>query len=363
MESALACGPGSDYTDLSIALDAALDGDILLVRPGLYFAWNDVDGRSLTIAGDGPFVQIAGQITVRNLAANQAFGLRRITFQYPGELSAINCVGPVLVEDCTIRADLSGGSGTFGAIYAQNARVVVTDSIIIGSAQYAAAGAPPTSGIYALNSALIVSGSTVLGGDGIDTYGDDVPGAPGMVLQGSTATVQGSSSWGGSGQTQPGGAGLNASSASSVVLRNGQFGGGSGVPGGESTVLDTGSLLTQLGGLSVDLDAPSPVREQESWTMTVSGAPGDSAWVLLGFTPAWLPLSPTKGVLTLSAPLVFLPLGTLDASGMATLATVIPELGFDAVPLQLQAAAVPAGGGGAFVLGERSLVTLLDSAF
>src|SRR5690349_16637044 len=62
-----AAGAG-DFAAIQPAVDAAADGDWLLVRAGSYAAFT-LDGRSLGIAADaGAQVQVAGGACVRNLA-------------------------------------------------------------------------------------------------------------------------------------------------------------------------------------------------------------------------------------------------------------------------------------------------------
>ncbi|MCB9897440.1 MAG: hypothetical protein H6825_05510 [Planctomycetes bacterium] len=355
-------GPGSDFTSLMLAIDSAADGDVLLLRGGAHDAWNTIDARSLTLVGDGPFVQIAGQITVTHLAPQQAFVLRDVTFQYPGSLELSDNDGPVLVDQCTIRADLQGGSGDFGAIHAVDSRVVVRDSLISGSAQYLAQSAPPTVGIHATNSTLLISGSTVLGGDGIDTYGDDVPAAAGMRLEGSHALVDASLVKGGTAVVEPGGPGLVLASDAGIVLRESAAQGGDGSPAGDASVLAPGAAFVMLPGVATRLSSSSPVREGASWTVDVTGEPGDGAWLVLGVSPAWASQASGLGVFGVGAPFVLLALGPLGPSGQTGFSVAVPELGVDSLDLWVQAVSVPAGGG-VKLLTPPAVTTLLDGAY
>jgi hypothetical protein len=61
------------FAEIQPAVDAAADGDVILVRPGAGYAAFTVDAKSIAVCFEGiggGFV--AGSVTVRNLRANQS---------------------------------------------------------------------------------------------------------------------------------------------------------------------------------------------------------------------------------------------------------------------------------------------------
>jgi hypothetical protein len=356
-------GPGSDYTFLWEAVDAAQDGDTLLIRSGIYNAWPTLDGRALSFIGDGPNVQWDGLVTVRNLAAHQKVVFRGITLGYGGAIELDDNEGVLYVEDCTILADQQGGPGQYAAIRAIDSRVVVTDSIILGSINYAIHGAPPTPGIEAIRSELVITNSAVYGGPGDDPYDVAVQGAAGMVLDDSLVRVQDSTIEGGYGASAMGGTGLVAANGSSLRLLQSSVSGGNGSPGGIVQTVDGSSQVMALSGAAHALPSVSPVREGESYVVTVQGAPGDAVWLGLSFGPGWFPTANDNFVLTLGAPFELVPLGALGPSGEVVISQPVPELGagWDGFDVLVQDLYVEAGSGRK-VFGPTTVITLLDGA-
>ncbi len=352
-------GPGADHTDLFPAIDASSDGDVILVRPGNYFMWNMVVGRSLTIAADGAPVVVNGLLTVRDLAANQSVVLRQLDVRYPGGLEVFDSEGVVVVEECKILGDLFGGTGVGGAVRVESARVVLEGSYVEGSWQYFNAGEPPTPALYAFESSVVVSGSQLVGGGGADTYGPDLPGAPALQAINSDIRVQGSFISGGNGFTESGGAGALLDADSAMWLRDNNIVGGPGAPSGVEFDAAPGAAVNSLTGTPVFVNAASPVREQESWSLQVDGPPGETAWALLG-APAWAPLPSGQGIVTTTA-LTIVPLGVFDGAGSLSIGATIPTLGFDALAFRIQVF-VPLAGA-PLTVGEGTNVVFLGPGF
>ena len=356
-------GPGTDTEFLWQGVDTAAEGDVLLVRPGFYEVWSTVDGRSLTIVADGDQVSVHGTITVRNLAAGQSVLLRGLDLGYPGSVELYDNDGVVYVEDCAILADQEGGAGQHAGILAVESRLVVTRCTVSGSLNYAFHDAPPTPGLLAVRSEVVVTSSTLVGGDGTDPYADSVPGAAGLWLDDSSATLEGTTVMGGYGDTAVGGTGLVALNGSSLrSLQCGTSGGG-GTPAGDAQMVDGSSMALGLTGTAHALASVSPVREGEPVSVTVQGAPGDLAWLALSLSPGWTPVFGGQHVLTLGSPFQLFALGPLGASGQLTLSSAVPSLGaLESLDLVLQELSVGAGGG-AKAAGPTTVITLLDTAF
>jgi len=356
-------GPGTDYEFLWQAIDAAADGDTLLIRPGFYETWVTVDGRSLTLLGDGAGVNIDGTLTVRHLAAGQRVVLRGLELGYAGSVELYDNDGVVYVEDCTILADQEGGAGELAGLLAVDSRVVVTSCALAGSLNYAVHEAPPSPALQAVRSEVVVTDSTLVGGDGTDPYADSVPGAAGLWLDDSTATLEGCTVLGGIGDTAVGGTGVVALNGSSLHLLQTDLAGGGGTPTGDAQLVASGSTLSVLAGTAHALPSVSPVREGELFSVTVQGAPGDSVWLALSLAPGWTPIFGGQHVLTVGAPFQLFALGPLGPGGQLTLSSTVPSLGaLESLDLFLQELSVGAGGG-AKAAGPTTVVTLLDAAF
>ena len=355
-------GPGTDYEFLWQALDAAADGDVLLVRPGFYETWNTVDGRSLTVIADGDGVSVDGTFTVRNLAPGQRVVLRGLEIGLGGSVELYDNDGVVYVEDCTILADQEGGAGQYAGLLAVESRLVVTRCTVAGSMNYAVHEAPPSPGLQAIGSEVVITSSTLVGGEGDDPYAVSVPGAAGLWLDGSSATLQGTIVLGGYGDTAVGGTGVVALNGSTLRLLQTSTAGGSGTPAGAAQSVDGSSVVLGLTGVAHALPSVSPVREGELVSVTVQGAPGDLVWLALSLSPGWTPVFGGQHVLTVGSPLQLFALGPLGPGGQLTLSSTAPSLGaLESLELILQELSV--GTGGAKAAGPTTVITLLDASF
>ena len=94
-------GAGAMYPDLPEAVAAAVDGDVLLVRPGYYSGFT-IDAKAIAIVADaGAVVTIGEPSAVRNLAAGQTVLLSGLSLPLPFGASALtlaNNAGRVRVE-------------------------------------------------------------------------------------------------------------------------------------------------------------------------------------------------------------------------------------------------------------------------
>src|SRR5206468_10499589 len=198
---------------------------------------------------------------------------------------------------------------------------------------------------------LLVSGGVValydcsvhggLGGDGCSQGG---PGATACRLLASTATtglmtsgslLAGGYGGGGLGTSShggDGGDGLSSAAGTFVWLLDNTLqagGGGQGCPWSNSCPQNDGHPGSPLSGAGqvftfappkVGLTAPTPVREQTNVPITVTGAPGDQAYLRWSDATTFRPLPSWKGVLLvervqppLAAPVMML--GTIPTSG------------------------------------------------
>ena len=104
-------GPGVDFTSLTAAVAAAADGDVVLIKSGLFEENVLVDGKGIALIADaGANVEIRGRVEFSGLAAGQTGMLADVTHRPPsgGEFGALDiaaCDGPVLIQRVTFTAE------------------------------------------------------------------------------------------------------------------------------------------------------------------------------------------------------------------------------------------------------------------
>lgn len=92
-------GAGSQFTDIQPAIDTAVDGDRILVRPGVYSSFR-IDEESLSVLGETG-VALFGGLAVRNTASTQPVVLAGFAGLGPTPFLGANienCAGRVLLE-------------------------------------------------------------------------------------------------------------------------------------------------------------------------------------------------------------------------------------------------------------------------
>jgi len=101
-------GPGVDFTTIQAAVNAAADGDTILVNLGAYVGNVAIANKRLVILGlPGPVGSqpaITGTLWIGGLQTDRSVVLRHLQFiPLPSDTASVlitNCDGPVLVEDC-----------------------------------------------------------------------------------------------------------------------------------------------------------------------------------------------------------------------------------------------------------------------
>ena len=405
--------PGVDHLQIVDAVAAANEGDLILVRSGLYDDFT-ILGKSLDVVAEvGASVTVQGGFGVRGLDPAQAVLVRGLNTQPDGahgcELK--NNQGAVWIEECTLRGALNNQPPfTFplelwaGALVENCARVSFQRCVFTGGD--GSDGSPPNpagSGLQLLDSDASVYACSAQGGVGGDegdltNYAGGNGGHGIYALGDSVLFVSGSNAFGGGGgqggndydifvgeQCEPGGTGGDGvrldewcfgcpPSGLTVRALDSLFGGGPGGPPhpfcagwmgtpGQSVQVWQGSYST-LPGDAVGAQAPAALREGESGELGLSGPAGSVALVLLGVQQDGTLLLPFSGLLLAGAPSQVLPAGSLDASGEGQLGLALGALGAGVeharVLLQAVAIELPSG---AIRLGGASALTLLDAAF
>lgn len=405
-------GPGSDFTDVDPAVDAASDGDTLLLRNGFY---SDlvISGKGLSVIADFGATPTVFGVVVRNLGPAQYALVSGLTISSPFDvgLRVNQNMGGVWIEDCQIEGaygeglvahpnfdphgkpggvisdsalvtfincDVTGGTGDSGLYWpdhwfgggasalefrdvdsgvVQGCRLTGGHGGSVDSDDESSSGGSGGSGVLALSSAVSVLDCDLFGGNG-GNGGTDFD-----WLFGTTCGNGGSS-----------GAGVWADGvgtfAPSFRLANLDFtpglGGGPGccdncVAGAVSDVVGGYSpQFVWLGVADTELRLQSPVRVGTSFDLWVGAPAGMIGFVLVGGAPVGQALAGIEGLLLVDPAgsylhgvgatpvLISVPVGLSLPAGMS-LRLLTQLLAYDPI-------------GGVLHLGDVASLTLLGQA-
>lgn len=358
---------GADFTEVRSAVFVAGEGDVILVRDGLYKPFSII-GKSLTIqaeAGHRPVIAEPDpnaeimNVSVSSLAAGQEVYLRglHIAGTYFGIMFAIPYVqvwqndGEVWIEDCKLarKAGISA-SGQIGVLAWDCAGVHLVRCEI---------RAARTKVDASQGTNLTMWDCTTTAANGVTGIG-----YPGVSMRGGSLFVSGGRIEATSVTIAPGGDAVLLDEGAQAWLRDVQLQPGAGSPPGTAlNVLD--GTHTPVPGSSRSFFVSSPVRAGvDPVTLTYAGEPGDLVVLLWSTTgqmaPFYLALEHGPFVIDLSG-LGGAVVGTLDETGV--LVDVVPPLPMpvgNAVTLPCQATFLEPGQG--WFLSGPSQLLLLSSA-
>jgi len=384
---------GGDFLDLQPAIDAAVDGDLLLVKAGSLYSTALIDGKGLTIvAEDGVFV-FADWFEVRNLPLRSTVmlaGMRTTpSVGQPVALRLVDNEGAVRLVDMELYAPT--GVDDLGAYVDDCSDVVFTRCKISGSpGDYGmhADGEDGHRGMEILFSRVALYDTELRGGWGGDggcaLFGsyDGGEGGPACYLAGDSflfamgGLIQGGR--GGDGEScngnpahgGDGGDGLQVATGSEAHLADVLLAGGTGgLPDNGGQTGDDGVPLIGSANILAEyqrtLSMPAVVREGIAIPVDLSGQTGDVIYLAQSRVPGFLWLPGVCGVWALhfAAPVWHTPAATLPAGG--ALSTTWPGFGLKAgkegrlVHLQILAH----DSTGEQVLGSPHPVAVIDSSF
>jgi hypothetical protein len=380
-----ATGAG-DFTALQPAIDAAANGDVILVRTSLAVgaAVTTIDGKGLTVIGDAVAHPDVAALSVINLPAGATVTLRHLASISPlnhfQAIEARDSLGTVVLEDVmargqsagpfilsaaglrTVHCDavvlnlctLQGGTAEAGsggvwpalpalpALLSEDSRVSATWTDFQGGA--GASGGffgvgYPGDGIQATGGYLHLSRATVKGGANptCDTTCSGIPGSDGLQLEGGFAQFIDST--------------FEAPPGNAVTVE------GEDIDAAPGTVQD-------LGGTRRALLASALVREFQKGLLIYEGVAHDRVAILVSMSGGFAPLPSKLGVWQLLDPVAGPEvIGVADAEGHLKIAFHAPEV----PPLQgftlLMQAAVQESGTGKLRISGPTTCTVLDSAF
>jgi hypothetical protein len=392
-------GSGAPFTSVQSAVDAALNGDLVLVQQMLVPQTAVVDGKSVALVADDTapsWVVPAGASTalsIRNIPAAKSFVARGFIFGAPGDdyagqfVDVRDCAGLVWLD--TLRC----GAGRPSLVLNNAAAVVITD-LIVDTPQKSPSGSVGGDALELTASAVHIHSSTVFGEAGHDaavgqTSNDPAtPGGVAIRMQASQLLLANTFVYGGRGgasaygpdvfgtpQCVPGadgGDGIVVQNAASSgyaiggVIVGGYAPGSAQCPGGvngEALVNPAGAaiagvLTAQRGIENFTLAA----REGESFSIKLFGPKNELVVLGASVQPQSLLLWPLGG-LEIGIPQLTQPLGVMPTLGTMNQFFTISELGAGVswVPLFLQAAHVAPTG--SVLLGEPTMIALLDAAY
>lgn len=366
-------GPGVDFADLPPAIAAASPGDVLLLRTGTYS--KPVLDKGLTLQADqGAAVKVPG-LRVELVPGGQRVAIFGLTSSESASIS--DCGGKVWIEGCRFETLVWGSPGAVNVL--DCADVVLVDVVGIGRS------ITPTPGLKTSNSSVHVFECTFEGSNG--SWTDAFPGSalpmvpgPGALHESGELMALASTFSGGKGFTPfdptigqcvslvqaagaPGASLLAPSSMRDCQLHGG-LGGFSFTCGlGHTGLPFSGMAPVQLLGEYVSLDVPSPIRENGTFDLTLSGSPGVLAIVGIAAKQDAIVIPAWGGSLVIQGPYLILPAVVLPPAGTLTQTIGLLDLGPSVQSLTFigQVAAVDAFG--AFTVNGTASVVLLDDQF
>ena len=330
-------GSGADTDSIAAAVTSAQEGDVVLVRDGLYSGPVTIAGKSVSVVADaGASVRQSGTITVTGLAAQQSVLLAGFE-SGPGSeggaaLAVSGCAGPVVADGMRL------ASPFFLNITKEMVSVEDSDAVVLNRCEIEAGlfFGPSGAGIGAVDSSVHLYDSAVVGG-GHYPPGHVAAGGAGVDLDGGALFSLGSTIEGGQGTdlsdgpfgcegvSGNGGAGIILTGADPVAdLYDTQLLGGppgevgtkgpctQGLPGAPSIVW--AGVVNDVPWAATHFSVTSPVRDGDPVGVSLAGQPGDLVWVAFSTSNTLAPFPGIVGPLWVGAPAVF-PAGALGAAG------------------------------------------------
>jgi hypothetical protein len=370
---------GVDFTSIQSAVDAAADGDTVLVRQGNYDSIR-IHGKGLIVSAEGycslrPTSGYA--ILVRDTAPSQRVVIRGdFSCDVSGGLWISRCLGPVLIEECSFYTYPSTSIRS-GATVIESPVVTMVRCLLQGASRQ---GVVPGFGLHAIRSSVNLHECTLLGSDASFLVAAD--GGAGAHLDASflsatSTTIQGGkggygAASGGVCTSVPGtgGPALQLGGPSAVyafacTLVPGQ--GGSSAPspcpvGSAGARVAGAGTLTEMVGVAPQLAATSHVHTGDTFDIEVSGPVGASAFLLMSPQHDSYFLPACRGTVDPELPTAFtFPVGVVPSSGRIELPiTVVGNLGALSANVYVQAVMFHMN---ECLLGTTTALLVVDSRF
>ncbi len=355
-------GPGVDFTAIQPAIDAAGEGDTIVIHgsPAPYAGFT-IDGKSLVVkeevghtvscGGTSNVVNINGaqSVTLRGLLAShlrlmassgtillEEWGDHTSTIIKDSEVEVLACASAVLSR-CNLRAYEPAAS--VPALLISGSTVHLYETGVTGNTPTSISAGKGGDGVVVVNSFLFASGSSFVGGQGTGASTSTCTGTPGA-----------------------GGDGLVTSGSSSVYLLGTLllpgFPGMSCEGGGSMGETWSGIPPILVAGHPRDYAISSLADGGSSASVTYDGEAGDVVFSLVALGADPLFLLDLAGTLVTAIPPILVPHGPAGASGDLAVTVPLPALppGIEAFGVYVQGAAISAVG--AAVLAAPSHLTI-----
>jgi hypothetical protein len=362
---------GGDFTQIQPAIDAAHDGDLVVVRGTgrLGFSYDAVviADKAVDVVGVGASPARVREVVVRDLAGGRSVVLSGLavegpTYGWPSLLHVADCTGPVLLEQVTCPYPVGSVEGCLDV---SSASSVTAIGCSLGG--YEVVGSKH--GVRAIDSALALYDCSIRGqvssfSGGFGTCSGPSGGGYGVFATDALVRLEGGVCTGSTYYNSPpcyGGAlpplvghGTAVFEVLDTTLGVGQF-----VPG------NVGNVQHLVSG-RVAFDAPPLAREGAPVPIRVQGRPGDVAFLVVGADLGRTVLGREQGVLHVTQPTAGgrVRLGQIQANG--ALVVNLPAALFEPAPgpgesrrFVLQAATV--GGPTGWRMANPRVVHVVDS--
>jgi hypothetical protein len=359
---------GGDFTQIADAVSQVVAGDVLLVEPGTYQPFTLT--KRLTILGrtGGPRPHVTGDVQ-----------LRASTFTVAGFdmdlLHVRGVTGRGRIDDCTVRVidDLEPEA----ALTVQDSdQLVISRTVVFGETDYHGGNYPAGTGISIRSSRVMLVQCVAWGGSGDDQLplsGIPFPGGAGLeITNGSDVVLAGTSVYGGAGGSPfgfhpgaPGGPAVSVTGSTVRVRGDPTDKLAGGIPGinadtygtsitaSNSVVVSSGlqysgsgfatatSLFLQPSVAEPFLSVNGNATAGATCSIELHGPPSTPAFLAASIAPALVTLPAFEGQLWLdpAALLVLIPIGTTGQDTPVILSANMPRsiAGFEGACFELQA--------------------------
>ncbi|MFN0244680.1 MAG: hypothetical protein ACKVWV_17475 [Planctomycetota bacterium] len=402
----IAADSSGDFTSLQAAVDAALNGDTLLVKSGTYVG-PTIIGKQLNVVADANAeVVIEGSLEVHGLlgdshvllAGLHVVGAPDVATTDRYALRVSDSLGSIRVQEC----ELTGAHPSSVTVPLDTVSVANCPNVSFVRTVCTAVAGGGGSGVEAVSSSIAILDSSVNGGSaqGFELVNPQhgKPGGDGFDGASSFLFTSGSSYFGGAGSHSSSGGQCNCGGLGGSGISLGDFGWPSGptnvtstaaeiatatqgAPGGSDPGGACGlcincdncsgpfgqpyygeSAVTHLGGAARMLSARNVAREQTVLPLRFRGMPGDKVALCVGKAGDFRHTPGQRGVELVEASAKRIRVGKIAADGMLTYFYAMPALANGEESRTLFFQALHESTSGQFTLGSPLNVVVLDAA-